>query len=241
MEQTFFLAHIAELRKRLVKILLLYVLIFLISFFQVGKVYEWLMKNANLKLTVLGPSEILWVYFMLASICALAATIPFAAYQVWAFTNPALKPEERKSTAVFIPVLFFLFLAGVSFGYWVVFPKVFNFVVTLSEGMFETMFTAEKYFRFLFQLTIPLGLIFELPALVWFLTKIGLLTPMMMTKYRKFVYLAMVIVSAILTPPDLISQTFVLIPLILLYESSIMLCGWVYKKRQEDGSKASFA
>lgn len=231
MDQTFFLAHIAELRKRLLMILFIYVSIFLVSFFQVGKVYAWIMNSAKVELTVLGPSEIVWVYFMLASICALAAVIPFAAYQLWAFIKPALKPEERKSTALFIPVLFILFAAGLSFGHFVVFPKVFHFVVALSEGMFQTMFTAEKYFRFLFQITIPLALIFELPAVVWFLTKIGILTPTMMTKNRKYVYLAMVIISAMITPPDLLSQVFVLIPLILLYEASIFLCGWVYGKR----------
>ncbi|WP_226682965.1 twin-arginine translocase subunit TatC [Sutcliffiella horikoshii] len=231
MEQTFFLAHMAELRKRLLMILFIYVSIFLVSFFQVGKVYAWIMKAAKVELTVLGPSEIVWVYFMLASTCALAAVIPFAAYQLWAFIKPALKPEERKSTVLFIPVLFILFATGLSFGYFVVFPKVFSFVVALSEGMFQTMFTAEKYFRFLFQITIPLALIFELPAVVWFLTKIGVLTPTMMTKNRKYVYLAMVIISAMITPPDLLSQVFVLIPLTLLYEASIFLCGWVYGKR----------
>ncbi|WP_231687682.1 twin-arginine translocase subunit TatC [Bacillus sp. CHD6a] len=231
MEQTFFLTHMAELRKRLLMILFIYVSIFLVSFFQVGRIYKWIMKGAEVELTVLGPSEIIWVYFMLASICALAAVIPFAAYQLWVFIKPALKPDERKSTALFIPVLFLLFVAGLTFGYFVVFPKVFGFVVALSEGMFQTMFTAEKYFRFLFQITIPLGLIFEMPAIVWFLTKLGILTPMMMTKYRKYVYLAMVIISAMITPPDLLSQVFVLIPLVLLYESSILLCGWVYDSK----------
>lgn len=235
MEQTFFLAHMAELRKRLLMILLIYVSIFLISFFQVGKVYHWIMGKSEIELTVLGPSEIVWVYFMLASICALAAVIPFAAFQLWAFVKPALKPEERKTTALLIPVLFILFGAGLSFGYFVVFPKVFHFVVSLSEGMFQTMFTAEKYFRFLFQITIPLALIFELPAVVWFLTKIGILTPTLMTKYRKYVYLAMVIISAMITPPDLLSQVFVLIPLIFLYESSIFLCGWVYGRKASKG------
>lgn len=231
MEQTFFLTHVAELRKRLLMILFLYASIFLVSFFQVGKVYSLIMNEAEVELTVLGPSEILWVYFILASTCALAAVIPFAAYQIWVFVKPALKPAERKSTALLIPVMFILFAVGLSFGYFVVFPKVFGFVVTLSEGMFQTMFTAEKYFRFLFQITIPLGLIFEMPAIVWFLTKLGILTPALMTKYRKFVYLAMVILSAVLTPPDLLSQMFVLIPLILLYESSIFLCSWVKRDR----------
>ena len=97
------------------------------------------------------------------------------------------------------------------------------------------MFTAVKYFRFLFQITIPLALIFELPAIVWFLTKLGILTPTLMTKYRKYVYLAMVILSAMITPPDLLSQVFVLIPLILLYEFSVLLCGWVYRGNASKG------
>ncbi|WP_110113045.1 twin-arginine translocase subunit TatC [Bacillus sp. CGMCC 1.16541] len=82
-------------------------------------------------------------------------------------------------------------------------------------------------------MTIRLGLLFELPAIVLFLTKLGILTPTMMTKYRKFVYLALVILSAVLTPPDLLSQLFVLIPLFLLYEMSVLLCGWIYNRSKQ--------
>ncbi|MBM7703522.1 twin-arginine translocase subunit TatC [Metabacillus iocasae] len=237
MDQTFFFQHVTELRKRLMVVLGAYVMFLIVGFLNVGAIYRWIMKEADLKLAVLGPSEILWVYFMLASTCALACTIPLAAYHLWAFVKPALKEHERSVTMLFIPLLFILFVTGVLFGYFVVFPKVLAFVVTLSDGMFQTMFTAEKYFRFLLQLTVPLGLLFELPAIVLFLTKLGILTPTMMTKYRKFVYLALVILSAVLTPPDFLSQLFVLIPLFLLYELSILLCTWVYNR----GKQRSYA
>ncbi|QPC45646.1 twin-arginine translocase subunit TatC [Mangrovibacillus cuniculi] len=225
--------HMQELRQRMIYVLIVYVVFLVAGFVFVKKLYHWLLQNAEVSLTVLGPSEILWIYFMLASLCSISLTIPFIAYQVWAFIRPALKQEERKATLVFIPLLFILFIGGIAFGYFVVFPSVYAFIVSLSSGMFDTTFTVEKYFRFLLQITLPLGLLFEMPAVVLFLTKLRLLTPTVMMKYRKYVLFALVIISAVVTPPDFISQLFVLIPMILLYEASIIICKIVYNRQKE--------
>ncbi|MCA1066581.1 twin-arginine translocase subunit TatC [Rossellomorea sp. AcN35-11] len=230
-QQEFIQNHLVELRQRILTVVVTYAVLLIGGFLSVKHIYRWILNDAELKLTVLGPSDILWVYFTLASMCAFAFLIPLLTYQVWAFVKPALKPEERRATMLFIPLLFILFVSGMAFGYFMVFPMVFEFIVSLSEGMFATMFTAEKYFRFLFQIVFPLGLLFELPAVVLFLTEIGILSPEFMKKYRKYVYFGLVVLSAVITPPDFVSQLFVLIPMFLLYEISIWLCSWRSQKK----------
>lgn len=230
------IAHFSEMRKRIILVLGTYVIFLAIGFLSVKRIYNWLLADVDISLTVLGPSEILWIYFVLASLFAFTFTIPVMVYHIWSFVKPGLKTEERRITLWFIPLLLLLFIGGLSFGYYVVFPSVFAFITSLSSGMFDTLFTVEKYFRFLFQVTVPLGLLFELPAVVLFLTYINILTPTMMTKYRKYVYFALVVLSAIITPPDFISQLFVFIPMIILYEASYYLCMWVYNQQQKKRS-----
>ncbi|AZB41406.1 twin-arginine translocase subunit TatC [Bacillus sp. FJAT-42376] len=230
-QQEFIQNHLMELRKRIIIVAVAYAVLLIACFLNVENIYRWILNDAELKLTVLGPSDILWIYFTLASICAFACCIPLITYHVWAFIKPALKPAERTAALLFIPLLFLLFITGAAFGYFLVFPMVFKFIVSLSDGMVETMFTAEKYFRFLFQIVLPMGLLFELPAVVLFLTEISLLTPGFMRKYRKYVYFGLVVLSAVITPPDFVSQLFIFIPMCLLYEISILLCSWRLQKK----------
>lgn len=223
--------HLEELRNRIIKTLIGFVAFFILSFIFVQDIYKFLIKDLDGKLAVLGPSEILWVYMILAAVCAIAATIPLAAYQTWRFLAPALKPEERSVTFRFIPGLFLLFIAGISFGYFVLFPIVLGFLTSLSAGQFETMFTAEKYFRFMINLILPFGFLFEMPLVVMFLTRLGILNPKRLAKARKLSYFALVVVSILITPPDLISDILVIVPLLVLYEVSVQLSNIVYRKR----------
>lgn len=223
--------HLEELRNRIIKTLIGFVAFFILSFVFVQDIYKFLIKDLDGKLAVLGPSEILWVYMIIAAVCAIAATIPLAAYQTWRFLAPALKPEERSVTFRFIPGLFLLFIAGISFGYFVLFPIVLGFLTSLSAGQFETMFTAEKYFRFMINLILPFGFLFEMPLVVMFLTRLGILNPTRLAKARKLSYFALVVVSILITPPDLISDILVIVPLLVLYEVSVQLSNIVYRKR----------
>ncbi|MFD9625665.1 twin-arginine translocase subunit TatC [Peribacillus muralis] len=223
--------HLQELRSRIIKTLIGFVVAFIGSFIYVQQIYELLIKDIDGKLAVLGPSDILWVYMMIAAVCAIAATIPLAAYQLWRFVAPALKPEERKVTSWFIPWLFVLFIAGISFGYLVLFPIVLGFLTSLSAGQFEMVFTAEKYFRFMINLIVPFGILFEMPLVVMFLTRLGILNPTVLKKSRKISYFGLVIISIVITPPDIISDILVIIPLLVLYEMSVQLSNIVYRKR----------
>lgn len=225
--------HLSELRKRLIITAVAFLIFLILGFVYVEEIYNWLVRDLDVKLIVLGPSDIIWVYFMISAVIGIAATIPVLALQIWLFVKPALMPHERKATLSYIPALFILFIIGLCFGYFVVFPTVLGFLVELGGNMFVTNFTAEKYFRFLMNMTIPFAVLFELPAVVMFLTSIGIINPYVLTKIRKYAYFILVVISVTITPPDFISDFLVIIPLLTLYEISITLSKVVYKRRMK--------
>lgn len=225
--------HFEELRKRLIITLGTFILFFIAAFIYVEDIYQWLIGGLEIKLAILGPSDILWVYLVLASVVSIAGTIPMAAYQIWLFVRPALKENEQKVTLAYIPALFFLFIVGICFGYFVIFPIVFQFLLSMSEGMFMTFFTTEKYFRFLIHMTLPFGVLFELPVIIMFLTSVGVLNPYRLQKVRKYSYFVLILIAVFITPPDFLSDILVVIPLIFLYECSVLLSKVVYKRKQQ--------
>lgn len=223
--------HLGELRKRIIITLLSFIVFLFVSFIFVEDIHHFLVKDLDNKLAILGPGDILWVYMVIAGAAALALTIPIAAIQVWKFVKPALNKEEQRVTLAFIPGLFLLFLIGISFGYFLIFPIVLSFMVSLAGDQFQTFFTVEKYFSFMINLTLPFGFLFEMPAVVMFLTHLGIINPLKLMKARRISYFLLIVVSVLITPPDFISDILVTVPLLILYEFSITLSKFVYRKR----------
>lgn len=223
--------HLDELRTRLIITLAAFIIFFIIGFMFVEEIYNWLVRDLDVKLIVLGPSDILWVYFMLAAVIAVAGTIPVLATQIWLFIKPALKPIERKISLSYIPALFILFIVGLCFGYFVIFPTVMSFLIELGGDMMVTNFTAEKYFRFIFNTTIPFGVLFELPVVMMFLTSLGIINPYVLAKIRKYAYFVLIVIAILISPPDIMSDFLVAVPLIFLYEISVTLSKIVYKRK----------
>lgn len=221
--------HLEELHKRIIISALAFVVFFIVGFIYVDDIYKWFVGNE--KLLVLGPSDIMWIYFMLATVVAVAGTIPVLALQIWMFVKPALRPVERKITLSYVPALFFLFIIGLAFGYFVIFPMVLDFLVNMGKDMFVTNFTAERYFSFIMNMTLPFGVLFELPVVVMFLTSLGIINPFVLSKIRKYAYFVLIIIAIVITPPDFMSDFVVTVPLLLLYEISINLSKFVYRKR----------
>ena len=223
--------HLDELRTRLIITLAAFIIFFIVGFIFVEEIYNWLVRDLEVKLIVLGPSDILWVYFMLAAVIAFAGTIPVLATQIWLFIKPALKPIERKISLSYIPALFILFIVGLCFGYFVIFPTVMSFLIELGGEMMVTNFTAEKYFRFIFNTTIPFGVLFELPVVMMFLTSLGIINPYVLSKIRKYAYFVLIIIAILISPPDIMSDFLVAVPLIFLYEISVSFSKIVYKRK----------
>ncbi|PRO66875.1 twin-arginine translocase subunit TatC [Alkalicoccus urumqiensis] len=223
--------HLDELRKRIFIVLGVFIAAFAASFIFVEEIYDLLTKDLGTQLVVLGPLDIILIYLSIAAVIALAVTVPVIISQVWMFVKPGLTEEERKASAVYIPVSFVLFAAGILFGYFIILPLVLQFLLALGEGTFQTMFTADRYFQFVLRMTVPFSILFEMPLVVMFLTTIGVISPYGMQKNRKYAYFAIVIVSVLVSPPDFLSDVLVILPLIVLYEISIRLSAVVYKKR----------
>src|SRR5699024_4997361 len=148
-----------------------------------------------------------------AFIIGFILTGPMLLYQFWAFISPGLYRNERRLTLAYIPFTILLFLLGVGFSYFVLFPYAIHFMILLSnELQVEQTFGIHQYFTFLFQITLPFGFIFQLPLLAMFLTRLGMITPVFLRKIRKYAYFVLLIIAGLITPPDVVSQLIVMVP-----------------------------
>lgn len=234
--------HLDELRNRLIITAVAFLVFLCTSFFFAKDIYLFFTKDLNEQLIVLGPGDVMWIYFTIACVIAIACTIPVLALQIWLFVKPALKKQERKIALSYIPALFLLFIGGLAFGYFVIFPLVLNFLVELGSGVMDMSFTVERYFKFLINMSLPFGVLFELPLVMMFLTSLGILNPYVMVKIRKYAYFVLIIIAILITPPEFMSDFVVSVPLLLLYEISISLSKIVYKRKlKKDESIADFS
>lgn len=158
---------------------------------------------------------------------------PFILYEMWRFISPALTPDEKKNSSGFIGIASFLFFAGVLFGYYIIAPLSINFLgsYVVSDEVFNDI-DIGSYIGLIRSTALASGVIFELPILIYILTKIGLITPEILRTYRKFAIVGILILAAIITPPDITSQVIVAIPVLILYEISIYISKVVLRKEE---------
>ncbi|HLU22072.1 MAG TPA: twin-arginine translocase subunit TatC [Bacillaceae bacterium] len=229
-----FLDHIEELRKRLMRIVVFFVLAVIVSFLIVEPIINFI-QNADvaeeLTMNAFRVTDPFKVYMNMTFVIALIITSPVVLYQLWSFVSPGLLEKERRVTLSYIPVSVLLFLGGLAFSYFVLFPFLIKFMLDLSNEMsIQSTIGINEYFQFLFQITIPFGLLFQLPVVILFLTRLGIITPMFLAKIRKYAYFVLLVIAAIITPPDVISHLMVTVPLCLLYEISIWISRIGYRK-----------
>ncbi|MFJ7972950.1 twin-arginine translocase subunit TatC [Psychrobacillus sp. NPDC096389] len=227
--------HLTELRKRLIIIATTFILSLALGFWLAPKTLTFIKQQptaAHVEWNVFGYTDGLMIYVKCALILAILVTLPIAMYQIWLFVKPGLLEKEARGTIYFIPVSFFLFLAGISFSYFILFPLMLNFMSNINDsiGALET-YGMQQYFTFMFNLIIPVGIVFELPVIILFLTKLGIITPDRLRKMRKVSYFVLVVVGVSITPPDFISDFIIVVPLLLLFEISILVSSWSYKKQ----------
>lgn len=178
------------------------------------------------KLIVTGVTEAFFVKLQLSFLAGFILAFPIVSWAVWRFFRPALYPHERKYIYILFPITIILFAMGVLFSYFTILPMVLSFFVYIAGQNLETMFKVDQYVSFVMSFCIPFGLVFELPVLTFFLTKIGVIKPQLLSKNRKYALLIIVILAGVLTPgPDPISQVMMAVPVYILYEVSI----WVSK------------
>lgn len=234
-----FLEHLEELRWRI-----LYILIGLV----IGTIAAWifidffvesiLLKpavSAGLKLQNLRPFGQLFLYFQVALIIGIVVSIPNVFYQIWKFISPALKSSERKYVTSVVTFSSFCFLSGIVFAYFVMLPMTLKFAAQFGTERIENNFAIDEYFSIIISVMLAAGLVFELPMLSFFLSKLGILTPRIMRKYRRHSIITILIAAAILTPGgDPVAQVLLAVPLVLLYEISIFVSKIFSKKSATD-------
>ena len=209
---------------------------------QLLSIVTYPLRSINQQLIVTGVTEAFFVKLELSFLAGFVIAFPVVAWSIWGFFKPALYPHERKYVYVLFPLVIFLFMAGVLFSYFGILPLVLNFFVYIAGENLQTMFKVDQYVNFVMAFSIPFGLVFELPVVVFFLTKIGVLKPKMLSKNRKYAILIIVVGAAALTPgPDPISQLMMAIPVYILYEVSIVVAKFAKPrvKKEDDEEQSS--
>lgn len=229
--------HIGEIRKRLIIVVVFFVIAMVGGFFLAEPLMKYLQSSdeaASMTLNAFRVTDPVKIYFQIIMFTALIMTAPIILYQLWAFISPGLQDRERKVTLSYIPASVILFLTGLAFAYFILFPFVVRFMMNLSNNLeIEQVIGINEFFQFLFQMTIPFGFLFQLPVIMLFVTRLGIVTPMFLASIRKYAYFGLLVVAAFVTPPDIFSHMIVTVPLILLYEISLWIAKIGYKKAQK--------
>jgi len=186
--------------------------------------------NFELITTQLGEAFIL--HLKVSLIGGFVVAFPYVFWEFWRFISPGLLPEEQKSTRGVVFVCSFLFMCGILFGYFVVSPFAVNFLAGYSINQVNSTVTISSYVNYMIMFTVPTGLAFEMPLVIYYLAKVGLITADFMRKYRRHAVVVLLITAAIITPPDMITQILIGMPLYILYELSIFIAAREEKKRE---------
>ncbi len=234
-----FLTHLEELRNRLIVCAIAIGIGFVISYIFSKQLFSFLILPltevlpADSHLIFTNLPEMFIAYIKVALIAGIILAIPVIFYELWMFLAPALYRREKGYLIPFVLFSSILFLVGSLFGYFVVFPYGFKFFIGFATEDIQALPSVKQYFSFTIRLLLAFGLVFELPVVVFFMTKIGLITPDSMKRFRKFAILSSFILSAILTPPDVATQIMMALPIIILYEVSILISKGIYRKKKE--------
>jgi len=177
--------------------------------------------------------ELFLTHIKVSFIAGLICSAPYLFWEIWKFIKPGLYEKERKVTRFAVSICSSLFLLGVLFGYFVISPFAITFLAGYELPGVVAQPSLSSYINYMVMLTLPVGLVFEMPVAVYVLTKLGLLTSGFMKSYRRHAFVIIVVVASIITPPDVFSQVLISLPLILLYEVSIRIAKRVEKKEEK--------
>lgn len=234
-----FFDHLGELRKRIIWAFIFIFIFFLVSWTFVKKIYYWLSLPViqflpeGEKLAFTSLTEPFMMYIKLAFISGLFLASPFVFYQLWAFVAPGLYKKERKMVYPFVFFSTFFFFLGGAFGYYGVFPWACKFFLKIGEN-FQAILKISEYFSLVFRVLLGVAVVFELPVLVYLLSKMGIISYKFLIKYFKYAIVLIFITAAIITPtPDMITQSLFAVPMIILYGLSILIAKIVGPKDDE--------
>jgi len=233
--------HIAELRSRLIKIVIIYFLFFFVAFMFWKDIFTWMSQpllealqlKKESKIIFTGLAEPFFTAVKISLFAGLFLGLPFILYQIWAFIAPGLYDHEKK---LILPFVFWgtvMFVLGAAFAYYVVFPVGFKMLITFGGSEFTAMPKMSEYVSFFGKLMLGFGIAFEMPVVTYFLAKLGLVTDKTLKDFSRYAIVIIFILAAILTPPDLFSQLAMAAPLLILYGVSILIAKVVNPEKEE--------
>ncbi len=237
------LDHLEELRTRLFKAIIAAFIGMLACLAFSKQIFDWLMQPLyqylpeNSSMIYTAPHGAFFAYLKVAFVSGIFLTSPYIFYQIWLFVKPGLYAHERK---YLIPISFcsaVLFVGGALFGYFIIFPYAYKFFMGFANVHITPMIVMKEGFSFALRLLIAFGVVFELPLVIFFLARLGLVTPKTLRKKRKYALLFAFMLSAMLTPPDVFTQAFMAGPLIVLYEVGVIVAVFFGKKEPKKKNK----
>ena len=241
-----FLDHLEELRRRIIYSVISVAVGFCICWWKVERIYDFiqrpimdaLQRNGMAeKLVYLNPTEPFNLYLKIAALAGLFLTCPFVLYQVWMFISPGLYRKEKKYVVPFMISTITLFVCGGYFGYKIVYPAALNFLIDFGK-QFKPMITINEYTSLFLSIILGMGLIFEMPILVFFLSLMGIISAGFMWKNFRYSILVIFIIAAIVTPTtDILNMCIFAAPMIALYAVSIGVA-WLVHPKQRAARKA---
>ena len=245
-EKASFMEHLEELRYRLIVCVVAVFVGAIGAFIFKEKIFDFLatplleaLPPEDNQLIFTGLYEAFMVYLKASLFAGLLVAVPVILYQIWSFISPGLYAQERKSIAPFVIFSSICFLGGAIFGYYVVFPYGFQFFLGFAGEHIKPLPSMKEYLSFATRLLIAFGVIFELPIFIFFLSKVGIVQVSTLRKGRRYAIPLVFITAAVLTPPDVVTQVLMALPLIVLYEVGIIVAVlFGQKKKQEEEDEA---
>jgi sec-independent protein translocase protein TatC len=240
-EKVSFIEHLEELRYRLIVCTVAVLFGTILAFLFKERVFGFLaaplleaLPPDNKQLVFTGLYEAFMVYLKASVLAGALISVPVIFYQLWSFISPGLYEKERRSVLPFVLCSSVFFVGGGIFGYYVVFPYGFRFFLGFANEFIQPLPTMREYLSFATRLLLAFGVVFELPIFIFFLARIGLVSPRTLRKGRRYAIPIVFTVAALLTPPDVVTQLFMALPLLALYEIGILVAVLFGKKPSEE-------
>lgn len=235
-----FTEHLEELRKRLIVCFIAVGVGFVLSYGFKEKLFQILTRplirvmQTGDKLIFTGLPEAFFTYLKVAFLCGIILAAPVIFYQFWMFVAPGLYEKEKRFMVPIVVLSTVFFVGGAFFGYFIVFPYGFKFFLGFASEIIQPLPSMREYLGFASKLLLAFGVVFELPLIITFLAKLGMVSVSFLKKNRKYALLLFFVGAAILTPPDVVTQIMMALPLLLLYEISIIGARIFGKKNSEE-------
>jgi len=226
------LEHLQELRKRLIKCVIAVLITTIISFVFAKHIFNVLILPAEgINLVYIEMTEMIGTYMRVCLVSGIILAMPFLIYQFLMFVSPGLTPKEKRSVYLIFPWIALMFAAGVVFSYFILIPPATKFLISFGSDIATPQIKIGNYISIVARLLLAIGLVFEMPVITTFLSRLGIITPRWLSDKRKSAIIIAFILAAIITPTfDPVNQTLVAAPLIILYEMSIWLAKLVQRK-----------